>query len=170
MLNQKVGSEPAAAYLIEGVPRALSPKSQKLIRTAIEAIEAYWGEPGVAITTPAETTNYLKLKFAGLEHEVFGCLFLCNRHKVLGYTELFRGTIDGASIHPREVVKEALKYNACAMVLCHNHPSGDATPSHADKAITHRLKETLQLIDVRILDHIVIGRGEPVSMAKMGLI
>jgi len=101
---------------------------------------------------------------------VFACLYLDNRHRVLGYEELFRGTVDGASVHPREVVRACLKHNASAVILAHNHPSGVAEPSVADRAITRSLREALQLIEVRVLDHLVIGAAEPVSMASLGMI
>jgi DNA repair protein RadC len=99
---------------------------------------------------------------------VFACLFLDNRHRVLGFEELFRGSIDGASVHPREVVRRCLAHNAAAVILAHNHPSGVAEPSAADRAITQRLRESLELIDVRLLDHFVIGSGTPTSLAQRG--
>lgn len=112
---------------------------------------------GSALSNPQATRDYLKLRFAGLEYEVFTCLFLDNRNRVLACEELFRGTIDGASVHPREVVKRALRHNAAAVILAHNHPSGVAEPSSADELITRRLKEALSLIDIRVLDHLVVG-------------
>jgi DNA repair protein RadC len=101
---------------------------------------------------------------------VFGCLFLDNRHRVIAFEELFRGSIDGASVHPREVVRRCLAHNAAAVILAHNHPSGVAEPSAADRAITLRLREALELIDVRLLDHFVIGDGKPTSLAQRGWI
>ena len=101
---------------------------------------------------------------------VFACLFLDNRHRVIKYEELFRGTIDGASVHPREVVKRALHHNSAAVILAHNHPSGVAEPSLADEAITRRLKDALSLVDVRVLDHFVVAAGESVSFAERGLL
>jgi len=101
---------------------------------------------------------------------VFACLFLDNRHRVLAFEELFRGTVDSASVHPREVVRACLRRNASAVIFAHNHPSGVAEPSASDRAITRDLREALQLIGVRVLDHLVIGSGEPVSMAMLGLI
>jgi DNA repair protein RadC len=105
-----------------------------------------------------------------LEHERFCCLFLDNRHRVLRFEELFRGTIDGTSVYPREVVKEALRVNAAAVILAHNHPSGVAEPSQADERITHRLKAALALVDIRLLDHLVVGDGRIVSLASRGLV
>ena len=103
-------------------------------------------------------------------HEVFACLFLDNRHRLMAFEELFRGTIDGASVHPREVVRRALAHNAAALILAHNHPSGIAEPSAADTRITERLRQALSLIDVRVLDHLIVGDAEVTSLAERGLI
>ncbi len=120
--------------------------------------------------SPQRTREFLTLKLAHLEHEVFSILALDNRHRLIEYVELFRGTIDGASVHPREVVKEALRLNAAAVILTHNHPSGVAEPSQADELITSRLRDALALVDVRVLDHIIIAGGQTLSMAERGLI
>ena len=101
---------------------------------------------------------------------MFACLFLDNRHRLIRFEELFRGTIDGASVHPREVVRQALAHNAAALILAHNHPSGVAEPSGADRQITRRLVDALALVDVRVLDHLVVGRGEAFSFAEQGLL
>ncbi|MEC9408776.1 MAG: DNA repair protein RadC [Pseudomonadota bacterium] len=114
--------------------------------------------------------RYLQAQLAHRPHEVFGLLLLDTRHRVLGFEELFRGTIDGASVYPREVVKTALAHNAAAVILAHNHPSGVAEPSAADRQLTRRLVEALGLVDIRVLDHVVIGHGEPVSFAERGLL
>ena len=104
------------------------------------------------------------------KHEVFGALFLDNRHRVIRVAEMFQGTIDGASVHPRVVAQRALELNAAAIVFFHNHPSGVAEPSNADEAITRRLREALALLDVRVLDHFVVAAGESVSFAESGLL
>ena len=122
------------------------------------------------LSSPKDTRNYLKARLRAYQHEVFACLFLDNRHRVICFEELFSGTIDGASVHPREVLKRALFHNAAALILAHNHPSGVAEPSKADQNITQRLKEALALVDIRILDHFVIGDSEPASFAERGLI
>lgn len=109
------------------------------------------------IDAPERTREYLKLHLGGLDYEVFGCLFLDNRHRLIVAVDLFRGTIDGASIHPREVVKAAILNSAAACIFFHNHPSGIAEPSSADELITRRLKEALALVDVRVLDHLIVG-------------
>ena len=123
-----------------------------------------------SLGSPRDSGDYLRAQLRHLPYEVFGCLYLDNRHRVLGFEELFRGTGDGASVHPREVVRACLRHNACAVIFAHNHPSGVAEPSAADRAITHELRDALQLVGVRVLDHLVIGSGEPVSMAARGLL
>lgn len=123
-----------------------------------------------SLGNPRDSGDYLRARLRHLPYEVFGCLYLDNRHRVLAFEELFRGTVDGASVHPREVVRACLQHNACAVIFAHNHPSGVAEPSAADRAITHELRDALQLVGVRVLDHLVIGSGEPVSMASRGLI
>lgn len=127
-------------------------------------------ERGDALTSPAATRQYLAARLRDLDHEVFACLFLDTRNRIVAYEELFRGTIDGASVHPREVVKQALARNAAAVIFAHNHPSGVAEPSGADERITRRLRDALALVEIRVLDHIVIGDGEAVSFAERGLL
>ncbi len=122
------------------------------------------------LTSPDATRDYLRSRLRGYPYEVFACLFLDSRHRVIEYEELFRGTIDGATVHPREVIRRALAHNAAALILAHNHPSGVAEPSDADRRITRQIREALQLVDVRVLDHIVIGDGEMRSLAEMGWI
>lgn len=119
---------------------------------------------------PAKVKDYLSLRLAGLEHEVFAVLFLDSQHRLLCMEELFRGTLTQTSVYPREVVKRALQLNAGALILAHNHPSGLAEPSRADEFLTQRLKNALQLVDVAVLDHLVIGAGQTVSFAERGLL
>jgi DNA repair protein RadC len=121
-----------------------------------------------ALDNPDTTRRYLLSRLRHHQHEVFACLFLDNRHRIICFEELFHGTIDGASVHPREVVKRALHHNAAAVILAHNHPSGIAEPSRADIQITRRLVEALALVDIRVLDHLVIGDAEGVSLAERG--
>jgi DNA repair protein RadC len=123
-----------------------------------------------SIGNPSESSNFLRMRLGALPHEEFHILWLDNRHRILTCQKLFTGTIDGASVHPREVVRAALTCNASAAILAHNHPSGVPEPSAADRAITRELRDALQLIGVRILDHIVVSAGECVSMAARGLI
>ncbi len=124
---------------------------------------------GESLTSPAMTRRFLVARLRDNPSEVFACLFLDNRHRLIAYEELFRGTIDGASVHPREVVKRALHFNAAAVILAHNHPSGLAEPSQADERITQQLKDALSLVDIRVIDHIVIG-DDVVSFAELGLL
>jgi DNA repair protein RadC len=121
-----------------------------------------------AVADPATSARFLKSRLAAYPYEVFACLFLDNRHRVIAFEELFRGTIDGASVHPREVVRRCLAHNAVAVIFAHNHPSGVAEPSQADRTITLRLREVLGLIEVRVLDHIVVGDGPTISLAQRG--
>ncbi len=125
---------------------------------------------GAELTSPAAVKEYLRAKLAGFEHEVFAVLFMDTRHRLIEYKEMFHGTIDGASVYPREVVKEALRLNAAAVVVSHNHPSGSPEPSAADRALTQRLMEALGLVDVRVLDHIIVAGNETASFAERGLI
>lgn len=125
---------------------------------------------GDALSNPDDTRAYLTARLRGYAHEVFACLFLDNRHRTISFDELFHGTIDGASVHPREVVKRALHHNAAAVILAHNHPSGVAEPSLADELLTRRLKDALALVDIRVLDHLIIGDGQAVSFAERGLL
>ena len=124
---------------------------------------------GDALCSPDDTRRYLSAELCHYPHEVFACLFLDNRNRVLAFEKLFFGTIDGASVYPREVVRRVIDQNAAAVIFAHNHPSGVAEPSAADRQITRRLKEALALIDVRVLDHLVIG-DEVVSFAERGLL
>ncbi|MDH3586178.1 MAG: DNA repair protein RadC [Gammaproteobacteria bacterium] len=125
---------------------------------------------GACIRSPADTEAFLLSKLRHLGHERFCCMYLDNRHRVLRFDELFRGTIDGTSVYPREVVKEALSINAAAVILAHNHPSGVAEPSQADERITRRLKSALDLVDIRLLDHLIIGDSATTSLASRGLL
>lgn len=144
-----------------------------VIRALPELARRYYAESlptGETIRSPADTEAFLQARMRHLDHELFCCLYLDNRHRVLRFDELFRGTIDGTSVYPREVVKEALSVNAAAVILAHNHPSGVAEPSQADERITQRLKSALDLVDIRLLDHLIIGDGAATSLARRGLI
>jgi len=125
-------------------------------------------ERGDALNSPQLTQRYLLSQLRDRSHEVFACLFLDNQHRVIRYQELFHGTLDGAAVYPREVVKQALSVGAAAVILAHNHPSGVAEPSRSDRAITDRLAEALGLMDIRVLDHLVVGDGYCVSFAERG--
>ncbi|UGB45539.1 DNA repair protein RadC [Frateuria edaphi] len=156
-----------------GPTPGLGPAKRARIAAALELARRSLAEQLRALPSlgsPRDSGDYLSARLRHLPYEVFGCLYLDNRHRVLAFEELFRGTVDGASVHPREVVRACLKHNACAVIFAHNHPSGVAEPSAADRAITRELREALQLVGVRVLDHLVIGAGAPVSMAERGLL
>ncbi|MBD9354715.1 RadC family protein [Methylomonas albis] len=125
---------------------------------------------GNALTSPDITRAYLSAQLRGYSYEVFACLFMDNQHRVIQWEELFRGTIDGASVYPREVAKRALFHHAAAVIFAHNHPSGINEPSQADRQITDKLKQALGLFDIRVLDHFIVGDGQPFSFAEHGLL
>ena len=143
------------------------------LQAALELARRHYAEAmraGPALHSPAATREFLIARLRDMPHELFCCLHLDNRHRLIAFEELFRGTIDGASVHPREVVKQALARNAAAVILAHNHPSGVAEPSHADELITRRLREALQLVDIRVLDHLIVADNGCLSFAERGLI
>lgn len=153
--------------------RGLGPARYVALQAALELTRRHYQEMmmvGSALLNPRATREFVQLRLRDLPHEVFCCLLLDNHHRVLGFEELFRGTVDGAIVHPREVVKLALSRNAAAMILVHNHPSGVAEPSAADRLITGRLKEALALVDVRVVDHLIVGDGVCESFAERGLL
>lgn len=165
-VSRKADSENIRIRDSQGVYRSVPVDA--LLAGAKQAVLTQF-KAGIAIRSPADTEDYLQVALAGLEHEVFCCIYLDNRHRILGFEELFRGTVDGTSVYPREVVKQALSFNAAAVILAHNHPSGVAEPSQADERITRRLKSALELVDIRLLDHLVVGHSVT-SMASRGLI
>ena len=159
-------NENSGGYYTDGSVRA-----DQIIRKAENILKGKLGRVSSEIfTDPSTVRTFLKIRLGQKEREIFACLFLDNRHRMIAFEELFFGTIDGATVHPREVVKRALKHNSAAIILAHNHPSGVAEPSQADQQITTRLKEACALLDIRILDHFVVGEGQPVSFAERGLI
>lgn len=141
-----------------------------IIAKALELLESRLGERDVALTDSRLTCDYLRLRLAERKYEVFCALWLDNQHRVIAVDELFRGTIDGASVYPREVVRACLHHNAASVIFAHNHPSGYPEPSQADVAITQRLKQALATIDVRVLDHVVVGSKGTVSLAERGAV
>ena len=157
-LQARPGLGPATAWRLLAVP--------ELSRRCLDERLAR----GRAMESPDTTGDYLKTALRDHPNEVFACLFLDTRHRVIAFEELFRGTIDGATVYPRVVAEAALRLGAAAVIAAHNHPSGIAEPSLADQAITRRLKEALALLDIRLLDHFVVGDGTPVSMAARGMV
>ena len=156
-------------FLGEDVPddvRARLSAARELVRRyTLEHIRR-----GPVLSNPATVREFLSIHYVGAEREIFSCLFLDNRHRVICFDEVFSGTIDGASVHPREVVKLALARNAAAVILAHNHPSGVAEPSQADELITVRVRDALALVDIRVLDHLVVGGNVVTSFAEQGLL
>ncbi len=153
--------------------KGIGPAKYVQLQAVLEMSKRYLGETlekQDVISSPEDTRQYLKCQLRDRPYEVFAALFLDNRHQIIKFEELFRGTIDGASVYPREVVKKALEYNAAALIIAHNHPSGIAEPSSADERITIRLKEALGLVDIRLLDHLIIGDGDIVSLAERGVL
>ena len=151
----------------------MGPAKYAQLQAGLEMARRHLGEGperGKPLSDPAATRKYLRARLRDMPYEVFACLYLDNRHRVIAFEELFRGTIDGASVHPREVVRSALKHNAAALIFAHNHPSGVAEPSDADRRLTRRLQEALALVDIRVLDHFVVGDGEVASFAERGWI
>jgi len=153
--------------------RGLGQAKYVQLQAVLEMGRRHLGETlarGDALSCPQDTRSFLRARLRDYPFEVFGCLFLDNRHRIISFEELFRGTIDGASVHPREVVRRALERNAAAVILAHNHPSGVAEPSSADTRLTERLKQALALIDVRVLDHLIVGDLDITSLAERGLV
>jgi DNA repair protein RadC len=143
------------------------------LQAALELARRHYRESltvGPVLLQPAAARAFLLAQLRDRPYEVFCCLHLDSRHRLIAFDEMFRGTVDGASVHPREVVKQALARNAAAVILVHNHPSGVAEPSHADELVTQRLRDALALVDVRVLDHIIVGDGGCLSFAERGLL
>lgn len=153
--------------------RGLGQAKYVQLQAVMEMSRRYFEESlrqGEVMSSPADTRHYLLGHLAHLSHEVFAALFLDNKHKVISFKTLFQGTIDGASVYPREVVKQALQLNAAALIFAHNHPSGCVNPSQADISITNKLKDALGLMDIRVLDHIIVGGNDTYSFAEHGLL
>ena len=151
----------------------LGPVKYAQLQAILEMASRHFAEVlqrGNALTSPDVTRAYLSAQLRGYSYEVFGCLFLDNQHRVIVWEEMFRGSIDSASVYPREVVKRALFHHAAAVIFAHNHPSGISEPSQADRLITQRLQKALDLLDIRVLDHFIIGDQDPYSFAEHGLI
>ena len=142
---------------------------QAIVDQALEILRERH-QHGALLSSPEVTKDYLRLKLADEKQEIFGCIFLTNRHTVIEVENLFTGTIDGASVYPRIIVQKALTHNAAALLAYHNHPSGCADPSQADIRITERIRDALALVDIRLLDHLVVCVEECVSFAERGLL
>ena len=153
--------------------RGLGPARYATLLAALELARRHYREAlraGPALNAPAATRQFLTAQLRDRPYEVFCCLHLDNRHRLIHFEEVFRGTIDGASVHPREIVRQALHYNAAALIFAHNHPSGVAEASQADELITRRLRDALALVDIRVLDHLIVGDNNCLSFAERGLL
>ncbi|HUP91282.1 MAG TPA: DNA repair protein RadC [Solimonas sp.] len=151
--------------------KGLGPAKYAQLQAALEIARRHLGETLKAadsLQNPRAASDYLVARLRDLGQEVFGALFLDSQHQVIVFEELARGTLDGAAVYPREVVKSALRHNAAAVIFAHNHPSGVAEPSAADRTLTDRLKAALAQVDIRVLDHFVVGEGKPTSFAERG--
>lgn len=144
--------------------------AQRTVKRALTLLDRHLRETGVAFTSTQAARDWLRLKMAGLEREEFMVLYLNQQNQLIAYETLFTGTINSTEVHPREVVKRALYFNAAAVLFAHNHPSGDTTPSQADKSIMQRLVQALQLVDIRVPDHLIVGGTQILSFAEHGLL
>ncbi|AID88618.1 RadC family protein [Klebsiella michiganensis] len=148
--------------------RELSPADQQTIREALTLLACQLREPGASFTSSHAVRDWLCLQLASVEREEFTALFLDNQHRLIAHETLFTGTINHTQVHPREVVKAGLKHNCAAVIVAHCHPSGLAEPSKADRQITTRIQQALELVDIRLLDHLVVGGMEIVSFSERG--
>ncbi len=159
--------------MIRALPQRHRHRTTARLAAALELARRHYAaelRAGESLNSPGETSRFLIAKLRDRPFEVFGCLYLDSRHRLIAFEELFRGTIDGASVHPREVVRQALAHNAASLIFAHNHPSGVAEPSRADELITLRLREALALVDIRVLDHLIVAGPRVVSLAEKGVI
>lgn len=164
----QVKTEDRASY---NVPSSSDEATENsIISRALEILESRMARPGECLSSPSVVRDYLRLKLAEYEHEVFAALWLDAQNRVIAYDELFNGTLTQAAVYPREVVKAALAHNSASVIFSHNHPSGLAEPSRADEMLTRSLKEALSMVDVRVLDHIIVGGATSMSFAERGLI
>ena len=150
------------------IARELPPADQQTVREALTLLECQLLEPGASFTSSHAVRDWLRLQLASLEREEFTALFLDNQHRLIDHETLFTGTINHTQLHPREVVKSGLKHNAAAVIVAHCHPSGHAEPSQADRQVTVRIQQALALVDIRLLDHLVVGGMDVVSFSERG--
>lgn len=155
-------------YQLPLFARALPPAEQQTIREALTLLERQLREPGASFTSSNAVRDWLRMQLASLEREEFIALFLDNQHCLIAHETLFTGTINHTQVHPREVVKSGLKHNCAAVIVAHCHPSGLAEPSHADRQVTTRIQQALGLVDIRLLDHLVVGGMDIISFSERG--
>ena len=168
-LDSLLSASPIQLRRFKGLGQAKIAELQGIMEICRRVLD-YRVKHNNTITSPESTRQYLQMHFKGQERELFACLFLDTRHRVIALETLFYGTISSAAVHPREILKRALALNASAVILSHNHPSGDPQPSQADIHITKTIKQALDLIDIKCLDHMIIGQGQIVSLAEKGLL
>lgn len=168
-LQALFAADEAALCAVHGMGQAKFVQFQAILEMARRALREEL-QRGDALSSPLAVRQYLQLLLGGREHEVFVALFLDSQHRVIATEELFRGTLNQASVYPREVVKRALAHNAAAVIFAHNHPSGIAEPSTADRVLTDTLKQALALVEVRVLDHFIVATGQALSFAERGWI
>lgn len=162
-----VGNSEALPYQI--IRQLDKPEQDRIVELALNILIDRHA-PGKALPSAKETRKFLSLLLQCERNETFGCIYLTTQHKVIDHGTLFSGTIDAATVYPRVVVQKCLEHNAAAVLFYHNHPSGDCTPSQADQQITRKLKDALALLDIRVLDHVIVGGSESSSMAELGMI
>jgi DNA repair protein RadC len=168
-LNGLFSASPQALMAVHGMGEAKYVQFQAVLEMAKRALTEEIKVTD-SLSSPQAVRDYLRMTLSRLPHEVFVAVFLTSQNRVIAVEELFRGSLTQTSVYPREIVKRALAHNAASVILAHNHPSGDANPSHADRTLTHTLAQALALIDVRVLDHFIVAPGATVSFAEQGLI
>ena len=171
--NELLSTHGSLHALIRALPKTGNTRMTARLAAALEVAKRHYAADmlaGESLHSPGETSRFLISRLRDRPFEVFCCLYLDARHRLIAFEELFRGTIDGASVHPREVVRQALAHNAASLIFAHNHPSGVAEPSRADELITLRLRDALGLVDIRVLDHLIVAGPRVVSLAEKGLI
>lgn len=169
MSEQSFFSFDSALLVRDAQGRYLPASTDQILKAARQAVDQKMVR-GTAFTSPTVVKEYLTAKLAGFDVEVFAVLYLDSRHCLIEYVEMFQGTLNQTSVYPREVAKAALHHHAAAVILAHNHPSGNPEPSEADKALTTHLKKALALLDVRTLDHVIVAGQETASLAEMGML
>lgn len=155
--------------LVTDIQKHVVNQESHIIEQALSILER-WHRPGEVLTSPSRTAQYLQLKIADCKSEVFGAIFMTSKNQVLDIRTLFQGTINAATVHPRLIVQHGLELNAASVILYHNHPSGDPIPSESDKQTTHRIKDALSLIDIRVIDHMIVTLCRTISFAELGLL
>jgi DNA repair protein RadC len=167
--SASASAQPMCLLVRDGLGGYRPAQAREVLQAAVDVLAEQVRGTDV-MDAPRVVRDFLSIRLGGLPHEVFAVMHLDSQNRLIEYTEMFRGTVNQTSVYPREVVKDALAHNSAALILVHNHPSGDATPSRADEALTLRLKDALSLVDVRVLDHLIVAGPTIRSFAEMGLL